>query len=231
MRLDETLSALEAAGSEKTRATYARHGVGPNQYGVSYAVLKDLTKKIKVDSALAGELWETGNHDARVLATMIADSKKDPEERYDRWAEGLDNKTIADALAQLVAKTPWAQARADAWSGHEDEWIGQTGWTLIAHLASNDKKLPDNYFRGHLRTIERDIHSRKNRVRHAMNQALIAIGLRNPALEAEALAVAARVGTVEVDHGDTACETPDVAAYIAKTKEYRTKQAAKKKSA
>jgi 3-methyladenine DNA glycosylase AlkD len=231
MRLDEAMSALEAAGSEQTRKTYARHGVGPNQFGVSFAVLKDLTKKIKVDSALAGELWGTGNHDARVLATMIADPKQETGERLDRWAADLDNKAIADALARHVARTPLARAKADAWSDHENEWIGETGWFLVTHLAGQDKTLPDQYFLDHLRTIERDIHNRKNRVRHAMNQTLISIGLRNPALEAEALAVAARIGKVEVDHGETACETPDVAEYIAKTKAYREKQAAKKKSA
>lgn len=231
MRLDEAMSALEAAGSEKTRQTYARHGVGPNQFGVSFAVLKELTKKIKVDSELAGALWETGNHDARVLATMIADPKTETEERLDRWAADLDNQTIADALARYGARTPLARSKADAWRDHENEWIGETGWFLVTHLAGQDKALPDQYFLDRLRTIEADIHSRKNRVRHAMNQAVISIGLRNPALEAAALAVAAKIGRVEVDHGDTACETPDVAAYIAKTKAYREKQAAKKKSA
>ena len=231
MRLDEAMSALEAAGSEKTRQTYARHGVGPNQFGVSFAVLKDLTKKIKVDSALAGELWETGNHDARVLATMIADPRQESEERLDRWAADLDNKTIADTFARHVARTPLARAKADAWSAHENEWIGEAGWILVALLAGEDRTLPDQYFLDHMRTIERDIHSRQNRVRHAMNQALIAIGLRNSTLEAEALALAARVGKVAVDHGDTACETPEVAGYIAKAKAQREKQAAKKKSA
>lgn len=231
MRLDEAMSALEAAGSEQTRKTYARHGVGPNQFGVSFAVLKDLAKKIKVDSTLAGELWETGNHDARVLATMIADPKQESEERLDRWAADLDNKTIADTFTRFVAKTSLARAKADAWRDHENEWIGEAGWFLVTHLAGQDEALPDQYFLDRLRTIESDIHNRKNRVRHAMNQAVISIGLRNEALEAEALAAAANIGRVEVDHGDTACETPDVAAYIAKTKAYREKQAAKKKKA
>jgi hypothetical protein len=34
---------------------------------------------------------------------------------------------------------------------------------------------------------------------------------------------------VEVDHGDTDCDTPDACAYIAKTKAYRESKAAKKK--
>ena len=78
--------------------------------------------------------------------------------------------------------------------------------------------LPDSFFLEHLETIEREIHSRKNRVRHSMNGALIAIGLRNPKLEQRALAAAAGIGKVEVDHGETNCKTPDAAAYITKAR-------------
>lgn len=41
--------------------------------GKSYKELGLLEKRIKVDQALAEELWDTGNHDARILATKVAD--------------------------------------------------------------------------------------------------------------------------------------------------------------
>jgi hypothetical protein len=47
-----------------------------------------------------------------------------------------------------------------------------------------------------------------------MNNAVIAIGGRNPALAAAATAAAGRIGRVEVDHGETGCKTPEAAAYI-----------------
>ncbi len=59
-----------------------------------------------------------------------------------------------------------------------------------------------------------------------MNNALIAIGLRNLALETSALAAAAQVGVVDVDHLRTNCETPDAAAYIEKTWTRRSRKAA-----
>jgi hypothetical protein len=49
-----------------------------------------------------------------------------------------------------------------------------------------------------------------------MNNALIAIGGRNEALRKQATAAAKRVGKVDVDHGDTACKTPDAVSYIEK---------------
>jgi hypothetical protein len=62
--------------------------------------------------------------------------------------------------------------------------------------------------------VERRIHGSKNRVRSAMNNAVIAIGSRSPALAEAATATARRIGRVEVDHGETDCKTPDAAAYF-----------------
>ena len=83
----------------------------------------------------------------------------------------------------------------------------------------DDDGLPDEYFERFLSTIESDLHGSPNRVRHEMNSALIAIGIRNPALEEKALAAAARIGKVKVDHGETGCKTPEAAGYIKKAKE------------
>ena len=72
------------------------------------------------------------------------------------------------------------------------------------------------YFKDRLKTIEREIHKRKNRTKHSMNMALCAIGIGRDALRTEAIAVAKRIGKVDVDHGETNCKTPDAAAYIQK---------------
>jgi len=53
-------------------------------------------------------------------------------------------------------------------------------------------------------------------VRHAMNGALIAIGIRNPKLQEKAILTARKIGKAKVDHGETSCQTPDAEAYILK---------------
>ncbi len=63
---------LEALGSEQTRKTYARHGIKEPAFGVLYSSLSKIQKRIKTDHELARRLWHTGNHDARILATMIS---------------------------------------------------------------------------------------------------------------------------------------------------------------
>ncbi len=51
-----------------------------------------------------------------------------------------------------------------------------------------------------------------------MNSALIAIGIRDAALQAKAIETAQKVGKVHIDHGDTSCKTPDAVPYILKTR-------------
>ena len=60
-----------------------------------------------------------------------------------------------------------------------------------------------------------------------MNWALISFGARSDALAALATAAAHELGPVTIDHGDTACKTPDAAAYIARARQHRAKQQAK----
>lgn len=100
-------------------------------------------------------------------------------------------------------------------------------WRMIVQWAIDNQQLPDEYFDPYLELIANGIHRRKNRVRYEMNGALIAIGLRNEKLEKKAIAVAKKIGKVEVDHGETGCKTPDAAEYIANALAYRHKKTAK----
>jgi 3-methyladenine DNA glycosylase AlkD len=217
MSLEEVMQALQAAGTEQNRKVYARHGVKHELYGVSYADLGKLKKKIKVDHALARALWATGVHDARILATMVADPAQADVALIDEWAADLGNKVITDAFADFVFQTPLARQKMEAWIHSDDEWRGQAGWRLVAKFAMQDPTLPDAYFETCLAQIEAEIHTCKNCVRDAMNSALIAIGIRDALLQAEAIEAAGKIGKVVVDHGQTGCKTPDAAAYILKT--------------
>jgi 3-methyladenine DNA glycosylase AlkD len=223
MTEQEALQQLEALGTEQNRKVYRRHGVGDPLYGVSYANLGKLVKTIKKDHQLARGLWASGNHDARVLATMIADPARMDAKDLDSWVRDLQNYAQTDAFSKLAGHTPHARLKMEAWTRSPEEWIGAAGWNVLGLLATADTSLKDEDLEPYLEVIEREIHTRKNRVRYAMNGALIAIGTRNERLEKRALAVAAKIGEVEVDHGETGCKTPDAAEYIRKVKTRRTK--------
>jgi 3-methyladenine DNA glycosylase AlkD len=228
MDLDETIAQLEALGTEQNRKTYRRHGVKGPQFGVSFANLDKLAKQLKKDksldrNALAGGLWASGIHDARMLAVKIADPAKIASADIDAWALDLDNYIVTDALGGLVGSSPFAREKMAAWVDSADEWISAAGWNILGQLAMQDESLPDDFFSPYLAEIAAQVHTRPNRTRYAMNNALIAIGIRDRLLEAQAMAAAKQVGVVEVDHGETSCKTPFAPDYIQKTWAHKEK--------
>ncbi len=216
----EALKALEAAGTAQNRKVYARHGVSGAQFGVSYAELGKLAKAAGADQELAEALWASGNHDARVLATMVADTGALRSATLDTWAKELGDHVLTSAVASLAAKTRFAGTKWKHWTRKRDEWISAAGWNVVASLAP-DGGIPAADCATLLETIETTIHAAPNRTRHAMNMALIAIGLASSRLERQAIAAAKRIGKVEVDHGETSCKTPDAITYIRKAAKRR----------
>ncbi|HFJ9402623.1 TPA: DNA alkylation repair protein [Bacillus paranthracis] len=225
MLLEEVMQQLEEYGTEQNRKTYKNHGAKEPLFGVSFANLKLLKKKIKKDHDLAILLWETKNMDAMTLATMILDPKKVTTELLNKWVQEVDYYCLMDVLMTAICTSPIAIERMEDWTKSDDEWIGRAGWSLLANIAIKNKTLQDDFFSPYLEEIKVNIHNEKNRKKEAMNSALIAIGIRNEDLEQTAIEIARKIGKVQVDHGATSCKTPDAESYIKKARE----RAAKKK--
>jgi 3-methyladenine DNA glycosylase AlkD len=227
MKFPDAMNQLKSLGTAQNRKVYGRHGVGGDMFGVSYANLNSLKKKIRTDQELARLLWESGNHDARVLATMIADAGALDLKTVNAWLKDLDSYVITDAFAGMVGRSCFAHKKMAQWTRSGNEWTARAGWHLLAKAAMAADDLPDDFFEAQLAEIESRIHQSKNRVRDAMLNALIAIGIRNGRLEKKAIAAAGRIGTVEVDHGETGCKTPDPIPYIKRARARQKKRAKK----
>ena len=216
MTLAETMAALEKAGSAQTRKTYARHGAQEPMFGVSFATLKALVKRIGVDHELACSLWSTGNFDARNLAFKVVDPRRLSGAELDKWAKASGQPMCQSYVAHVVVESLRGREKADAWLASSNEMLRIAGWCVASAMAMVDETAPDEWFTQSLAEIEASIEKAPNAEREVMNRAVIAIGCRNPSLRKAALAAAKRIGKVEVDHGDTECKTPDAAAYIEK---------------
>ncbi|AFU13546.1 Nucleotidyltransferase [Bacillus thuringiensis MC28] len=224
MLLEEVMQQLEEYGTEQNRKTYKNHGAKEPLFGVSFANLKLLKKKIKIDHNLAISLWETKNMDAMTLATYILEPKNVTSDQLNSWIRDVDYYCLMDVLMTAICTSPIAIERMEEWTKSDDEWIGRAGWSLLANIAIKNKKLDDNFFMPYLEEIKVHIHNEKNRKREAMNSALIAIGIRNEALEQQAIEIAREIGKVKIDHGATSCKTPDAEPYIKKARERAEKR-------
>ncbi|MEM7140900.1 MAG: DNA alkylation repair protein [Actinomycetota bacterium] len=227
MDLDEVMSTLEREGTAQNRKVYARHGAQTPMFGVSYGALGKLEKTIKTDHDLGLALWDSANHDARMLAAKVVDSDAFTATLADRWARDAVCYQTAGAVADVVADSPVARGRCDAWRDRKGEWVASAGWGVLARTCEDEDLWSVADLRELIRQIEEEIHERPNRVRHEMNMALICIALRNAALQRLAMSAGRRIGHVDVDHGETNCTTPDAVDYIEKTVGYRRQRVAR----
>ncbi|RKI31429.1 DNA alkylation repair protein [Corallococcus sp. AB004] len=235
MTFEETMRELERLGTAQTRKTYLRHGAPEPVSGVNFGPLGVLKKRIGTDGVLARALWASGHTEARFLATMVVDAPEMPWKELDAWAKGLDWYGLTPVfVANVVLRSPHA-VKALTWTQSKSEWVGQAGWQSLSALLTKTALLAGEDLLPWLKRIEQELPGAKNRVREAMNGALIAVGgSSGGAVQAAALATAKRLGKVEVDQGDTACETPDATQYILKMqarKDAKAKAPAKKSAA
>lgn len=206
MSLDEVLAALRRAGNEGFRQVCLRHGAREPLFGVPWSELHALQRRIRTDHALARQLWDTRNHDARVLATLIGDPRRLTEAQLEEWLHDCSHRLLLQAFAQLAGRSRVALECARRWIDDTAEFRQAAGWTVLA-IHAQDAAVGDGVFAPLLPRIERTIHEAPNFARHAMNSCLIAIGGRGT-LQGRALRVARRIGAVAVEHGDTGGETP-----------------------
>jgi 3-methyladenine DNA glycosylase AlkD len=211
----EVMRAIEAKGKPATATVYRRHGITEPTVGLSYADIGALVKRLGTDHRLALDLWKTGMHDARIVATKIADPTRLTPAALRAWLNACANYVITDAVAAVAADAPGSLASALEWIDDPGEWVSSAGWTTLSLLAMRGA-LEDTVGERLVTRIERGIHDAPNRTRHAMNGALIAIGGAMPGLRVQALAAARGIGRVAVDHGETGCKTPDASAMIGK---------------
>jgi 3-methyladenine DNA glycosylase AlkD len=214
----EVMAQLETAGTGQNRRVYRRHGAREPLFGVAFGVLRPLAKALGRDDALARGLWATGNTDARVLACMVADPAAMSEDDLDSWLADIDYYVLVDTfVAEIASRVPGVRERWIRWASSDRDWTAQAGWDLLGFLAMHDPGLDDAFFSEQLARIERELPAAGNRTRHAMNGAVIAIGIRDDPLRSRAIEAARRIGPVEVDHGETGCVTPAAEPYIERT--------------
>jgi 3-methyladenine DNA glycosylase AlkD len=217
MNAQEILATLKKLGKPQTAAIYRRHSSGDNVFGVLTSELAKLQKKIKVDHALARELWKTGNAEARVLALLVADPEKLTRADAERLIQDGPMRFVGCYLSSLLARSPIAKETMRVWMKSPDEFTREMGYGILGvRLKDDPDSLRDAEAEKVLATIEKQIHRSPNWARYAMNGALISIGIFKPALRTKAIEAAQRIGKVAVDHGETNCKTPDAVPYIEK---------------
>lgn len=216
------LEELKAMGSETTKKTMMRHGAQEPYFGVKIGDMKVIEKRVKKDYALSLALYETGNSDAMYLAGLIADEKAMTEADLEYWLEGAYWYMLSEfTVPWVAAEGEHGYKLAKRWIADKRENFAAAGWATLAGLVALGKfaEFEKGELEKLLDQILKTLHQSQNRVRYTMNSFLIALGTYVPELRNKAIGIANGLGEVKVDVGNTACQVPQAASYIAKAAE------------
>jgi 3-methyladenine DNA glycosylase AlkD len=199
LQYNEIIQRLESLSDPEAVKGMARFGINPeNTYGVSIPNLRRIAKEAGKDHALAQELWASGIHEAKILASMVDEPKAVTEEQLEAWVKDFDSWDVCDQVCMnLFDMVPLAWQKVGDWSQREEEFVKRAAYTLIACLAWHDKEAGDEKFVALLPVIVKGATDERNFVKKAVNWALRHIGKRNPNLNKLAIKTAEEIQKID----------------------------------
>ena len=172
-----------------------RYGIDNSKaLGVPMPKVRQLAKEIKKDQALSLDLWDTGIHECRILASMIGDPKLVTPGQMDKWVADFHSWDVCDQVCgNLFDRTEFAIDKAIEYSFSGKEYIKRAGFVLMAEFAVHNKKADNKEFLQFFPIIEREAWDDRNFVKKAINWALRQIGKRNKTLHQLSIETAKRI--------------------------------------
>jgi 3-methyladenine DNA glycosylase AlkD len=158
MSITDIIDRLKEMSDAKHRDGMARFGIDNKQaLGITVPQLRRLANEIKTNQQLSLELWDTGIHECRILASMTGDPKQVMPQQMDKWVSEFYSWDVCDqACGNLFDRTPFAVEKALEYSKSEQEFVKRAGFVLMAEMAVHNKKAADDVFIQFFPIIERE---------------------------------------------------------------------------
>jgi 3-methyladenine DNA glycosylase AlkD len=161
--------------------------------GVSVPNIRAVAKGCGTDHRLALGHWESGIHEARILATLVADPSAMTGDDMDAWVGDLSSWDVCDAAADLFIASAAGRRKIRPWARRPERFVKRCAFSMIARRAVSAKGATDEEFLGYLPLIRRASPDPRNEVKKGVSWALRQIGKRNRALHAAAVGEAERL--------------------------------------
>lgn len=189
---EEIIAWLKANRNDKNISGMARFAINAaDAYGVPVPMLRKKAGEYRRRHDIAVELWRTGIHEARIMASMIADPAMATPAMMDEWVGEFDSWDLCDQCClNLFRKLPFAMDKIEAYAEDEREFVRRAAFVTIAVLAVHGRDIPEEQFVAWLELICRYAVDERNFVRKAVNWALRQIGKRSLSLNAAAVGTA-----------------------------------------
>lgn len=196
---DELIAYLKSLSNPEDVEGMERFGIkGDKALGIRVPVLRKLAKAHRNDHQLAADLWASGIHEARILASMVDDPEQVTEEQMEAWVNDFDSWDVCDQVCMnLFDKHPLAYEKAVEWSRCEEEFVKRAGFAMMASLVLHDKKADDLAFEPFFERMQAEAGDERNFVKKAVNWALRQIAKQRPGLASRCVQLAKELAKSE----------------------------------
>jgi len=213
MTVKEILAQLESLGDDARRKHNTKAGAPDNQFGVKLGDIRAIAKKIKTDHELALKLWDTGNVEAQLLATLIIKPESLSAGELDKLTRSTTCSQVAEWMnSYVVPQHSEKEALREKWMKAKDRWAARAGWHLTASRVNKDADGLD--LPALLDRIEKEMPKAKPEVQWTMNNTLAAIGIRDAKLRKRAVAIGEKIGLYRDWPVSKGCTPPYVPVWV-----------------
>jgi 3-methyladenine DNA glycosylase AlkD len=213
MTVKEILTQLKSLGDDARRKHNTKAGAPDNQFGVKLGDIRTLAKKLKTNHELALKLWDTGNVEAQLLATLIINPTSLSASELDTLTRSTTCAQVAEWMnAYVVAQHPDKDALREKWMKSKEPWTARAGWHLTASRVNKDAK--DLDVGALLDRIEKEMPKAKPEVQWTMNNTLGAIGIKHANLRKRAIAIGEKIGLYKDWPVSKGCTPPYVPVWV-----------------
>ncbi|MGE5307739.1 MAG: DNA alkylation repair protein [Deltaproteobacteria bacterium] len=180
---------LKGLANPRNAEGMRRYGIrSRHMLGIPMPELRRIARENGTDHRLALRLWDSGIHEAQILASMVDVPAEVTEAQMERWVRDFDSWGICDQVCNnLFNRTPRAYKKAGEWTERPEEYVKRAGFVLMTVLCVHDKKAQDTVFAPFLKVIGREASDQRNFVKKAVNWSLRVIGKRSLALNLKAV--------------------------------------------
>ena len=206
----DVLAELAALEDPKIRAVNERHG---DDHGVNLTKLRAVAKRLRTQHDLAGQLWETGDTAARLVAILISRPKAYSAAELDAMLrDARVPKVHGWLVSYVVRKSPHVEELRTAWLADPDPVVASAGWALTSDRVAKSPEGLD--LSGLLDTIEAQMQDAPDRLQWAMNECLATIGIHRSEHRARAIDIGERLEVLKDYPTPPGCTSPYAPIWI-----------------
>lgn len=183
---------LKELSSDGYKANVIRFGIPEqNCLGVPTPQIRKLAKTIEKSNRLAYDLWDTGYHEARLLAALLFTPESFSLEKADNLMSQVVSWDLCDFLCtNFLSKLDDNHSLIVEWGNSQETYKKRAAFSLMAINAIHNQDLSVEAIDEYLQIIFRNSNDERVHVKKAVSWALREIGKRNPDYQEKAIILA-----------------------------------------